>query len=552
MDLLIDIFGYASVILRGLLITAQSFLVGGIAFLVLLARPLAPAMGPSAAPVLAHTRRLMMIAAAALVGVCVLSTFVSTAVLVDTARISWTRALGAEFALAGFLNMAAGLAILVLLAAKRAETVPLPALVAFGLIVIGATVSTSHAAGRVDERGALAVLTAVHQLGAAIWIGGLPYFLHALKRCQDGGALRRIGRRYSLASMASVAAIGLAGLGMSLDYVGDVSAIYGTAYGVMVSTKVILFAALLLLGLGNYRVVERLRANPATPLLRLRRFAEVEIGVGLTIFFAAASLTSLPPASDLREDRVTVAEIVERNVPKWPRLSSPDRDTLAIAELERTLDVERSLAPQARTTAAYVPGAGIVPPRNANDIAWSEFNHHWAGIFVLAMGLLATLARTGKVGWARHWPLVFLGLALFLFLRSDPDAWPAGPIGFWDSMRDPEIVQHRAFVLLIIAFAFFEWRVQTGRARNQNHAHVFPLGMALGGALLLTHSHALSNVKDQLLIELTHTPLALAGITAAWTRWLELRLPASGKWTSWVWPICLSFVGVILLLYREA
>ncbi len=40
---------------------------------------------------------------------------------------------------------------------------------------------------------------------------------------------------------------------------------------------------------------------------------------------------------------------------------------------------------------------------------------------------------------------------------------------------------------------------------------MFPLLTALGGALLLTHSHAIANVKDQLLIEVSHTPLALAG-----------------------------------------
>ena len=55
-------------------------------------------------------------------------------------------------------------------------------------------------------------------------------------------------------------------------------------------------------------------------------------------------------------------------------------------------------------------------------------------------------------------------------------------------------------------------------------ALVFPLLCAAGGTLLLTHSHAIANVKDQLLIELTHTPLAIAGIAAGWARWLEIRL----------------------------
>jgi len=75
----------------------------------------------------------------------------------------------------------------------------------------------------------------------------------------------------------------------------------------------------------------------------------------------------------------------------------------------------------------------------------------------------------------------------------------------------------------------------------------------VGGAMLLTHSHQISNVKDQLLIELTHTPLALAGVASGWARWLELRLPGrGGRIAGWVWPMCFMLVGVILLWYREA
>jgi putative copper resistance protein D len=76
---------------------------------------------------------------------------------------------------------------------------------------------------------------------------------------------------------------------------------------------------------------------------------------------------------------------------------------------------------------------------------------------------------------------------------------------------------------------------------------------AVGGAALLTHQHAIANVKDQLLIELTHTPLALAAIGAGWARWLELRLdPPSNRIAGWVWPACFLLVGLLLLSYREA
>jgi putative copper resistance protein D len=64
-------------------------------------------------------------------------------------------------------------------------------------------------------------------------------------------------------------------------------------------------------------------------------------------------------------------------------------------------------------------------------------------------------------------------------------------------------------------------------------------------------------VKDQLLIELTHTPLALTGIVAGWARWLELRLDPqtnriAQRLAGWVWPVCFILVGFMLLGYREA
>jgi hypothetical protein len=52
--------------------------------------------------------------------------------------------------------------------------------------------------------------------------------------------------------------------------------------------------------------------------------------------------------------------------------------------------------------------------------------------------------------------------------------------------------QHRLFVVMILVFATFEIRVQTGRLTSMRAALVFPLVCAVGGALLLTHTHALT------------------------------------------------------------
>ena len=255
------------------------------------------------------------------------------------------------------------------------------------------------------------------------------------------------------------------------------------------------------------------------------------------------------------QDRATWADIAARNTPEWPRLSSPGHDRLALPALQARLDAEAA-ARAAKPLPAFIPGDGQIPPRNADDIAWSEYNHHWSGLFVTAVGLLALLNRAG-LGWARHWPLLFLGLGVFLFVRSDPEVWPLGSIGFFESFRDVEVVQHRIFVLLIAAFALFEWRVRAGGQAATRAALVFPLLCAAGGILLLTHSHAIANVKEQLLIEVSHTPLALAGIAAGWARWLELRLddassPGLRRVAGWTWPVCLLVCGLILLNYREA
>jgi len=552
MDLLVDLFGYLSIVVHGLTILSQSMALGGVLFLVLLARPLAPRLGRTG--IADGTTRIAGYAALGLLLAEAATVALQTAVLVDTVDLTVLDVLHAQFAVAGIVKTAAAVTMAVLLLRLKGQAPALP-LLALTAIELAAATLTTHAAARLDNRGWLLAVEGLHQLGAAVWIGGIPCFLLTLARVRDGITFREVGSRFSRMSMAGVACILVSGITMSLLYIGSWQGFYGTAFGVMVGAKVAMFLMLLGLGGMNFLLVERLRVDPSTSINRLRRFAEVEFGIGIAIFFAAASLTSVPPAVDLTQDRVSWHEIVERNIPQWPRLRSPDHDALALPALQEKLDQEAAVT-KAKPQVAFVPGSGELPPRNAADIAWSEYNHHWAGLIVVLVGVLGLLNRAG-VRWARHWPLAFLGLAVFLFFRSDPETWPMGDIGFLDSFRDVEVVQHRFFVLLIVVFAFFEWRVRTASRVNRYAVLVFPLLCAAGGTMLLTHSHAIANVKDQLLIELTHTPLALAGIAAGWARWLEIRLnprdnPVAWQIASWVWPVCILFCGLLLLGYREA
>ena len=89
--------------------------------------------------------------------------------------------------------------------------------------------------------------------------------------------------------------------------------------------------------------------------------------------------------------------------------------------------------------------------------------------------------------------------------------------------------------------------MRTGRLKKPALALVFPLLTVVGATALLAHSHAISNVKDQLLIELTHLPMAVLGILAGWTRWLQVKSPeGEGRWAGWVWPACFVLIGLLL------
>ena len=549
MDLLVDLFGYLSVLLRGFVLTAQTLTVGGVAFITLLLQPLAGDLGIFAKPVVERILRLLMWSALTLVVFEMLTLAVQATVLVGTLDISAADALSTSFAAAATAVSIGALAVVVAVA-RAPESFRSYVLVPAVLLILGAQVAASHAAARVDARAAMELAGLLHMGAAGVWIGGLPYLLLSLAGTTQSLAWSRIGRRYSLMSMLAVAVLIGAGTAMAIAYVGSLDALYGTAYGVMVVTKVLLLAAMLFLGSMNYRLVRKLQEDSGAGVLILRRFVEAELGIGLTVLFAAASLTSQPPGVDLTADRVTWAQIVQQLTPSRPRLTSPEYDSLAISRLDE--QIAGAVARHEPAPLAFIPGEGLPPPRNAMDIAWSEYNHHWAGLLLMGIALLALLERVPRFGWARHWPLGMVVLAAAVVWRADPEVWPTGHLGLFESLREPEVAQHRVFECLAASIGIIEWRARMGFTGGRRLLLLFPLLCALGGTLLLSHSHVLANVKDQLLIEITHLPLALGAIAAAWSRWIQVRLDGTpSRIAGWIWPAALLVVALSLLFYRE-
>ncbi len=539
---------FLDVLLRGLLLALVAVACGGVAWAMAVLHA-SPRTKPAGAVRLAlrATALAATLAAAAQLAVGLL-------VLSDLSRHAGAAPVAA-FVDTGFARAVlarAGLGIVLAVLAARLATRPgtpaaWVALAATAVALAGSGATVSHAASRVADRAWLLGLDAGHQLAVAVWVGGLAHLtLYAARaRREPDPRDAVVARRFSTLALVAVAVLVASGVALTVAYVGDPAAMIGTAYGVMILSKVVLLVAILGVAAVNHRLVRQigdmggLERGPHAPRRSdrpggtgaiLARLVEVELGLGLTVLFAAASLTSLPPAVDVAADRATPAEVAARFVPASPRLTSPPVGELLraadplMAPVVRRLDVER---------------------------AWSEYNHHWAGVFVLGMGLLAVLERLG-VRAGRHWPLLLLGLAAFLFVRNDPRAWPLGPAGFWESMTLPDVLQHRAFVVLVVVFGIFEWAVRTGRLRPRPWGLVFPLVGAVGGGLLLTHSHAMFNLKEEFLTEVTHAPLGILGAFMGWARWTELRLPEAGAVPGWIWRICFVAIGLLLLVYREA
>lgn len=524
----------AAVVLRAATLAFQSLMIGGVVFCALLLVP-----GAATRNFRGKALRLMRIAANGLAAAQLCFVATESVMLTRTSELHFADLLSANYFLAGLLTVAACAVFLATISAVKIDS----SLRLFFLApLLFASVWTSHSASRLDDRALLMLLTGLHQLATAVWIGAMPYLwlLLAAQQATEPALLRTV-QRYSRAALCSVAVLVVAGVSMAWVYTQAWSAVYGTAYGIVLTAKSVMLVALLLLGGANFFLVRNGRLHMPPILLRIARLSEAEIGIGFTIILAAASLGSQPPAIDLVQDRLSVTEIARRMAPEWPRLHSP------------ALRAMPAVQPIGQAIRAYAAESDeLSSANNRTEQAWAEYNHHWAGIVVFLAGLFAVMSRWERTKWARHWPLVFLGLAAFLFLRADPEAWPLGPRGFWASFYNPEDLEHRLFILLVLSFVGFEWRVQTGRIRLQKAALVFPAVCALGGALLLTHDHSAGNVKEELLGEISHTAIALCAVFAGWSRWLEIRLQGRGRrFAAAVWPACLMLIGLVLLNYRE-
>ena len=425
---------------------------------------------------------------------------------------------------------------------ERRPGAPLPWCVIGGLaMLLGASGAwLSHAVGRHEDRLFLMTLTGLHQLGVAVWLGGIMQLVRLWRRIRHQTNLKPLWpvlvKRFAWVGGPATLGIIATGVLLARSYIGTWQGLIGTDYGAMVLIKVVLLAAVLCFAGLNFCAARTHRASAGAGgvFQRVPYYVEVETLLLTAILVAAVSLSTQPPAIDVSDQYATWAEVSEVFQPKVPRLTSPSYAEAIAAFSSRV-----------STSEGVTAGVGTY---------WSDYNHNVSGLFVVIMAILGLASQTRRAPWARHWPLGFIALGVFIVLRSDAeDSWPFGRMGFWEGLlSSDEILLHRLGAVTACVLGLIEWRARVNGRRDTPLAYVIPLLCAMGGLLLIGHMHAGFQLKEEFLIQMTHNAIGLLAVIMACGRWLELRLtPPAGRLVGAVFMSALLVVGLLLLFYRE-
>lgn len=190
-------------------------------------------------------------------------------------------------------------------------------------------------------------------------------------------------------------------------------------------------------------------------------------------------------------------------------------------------------------------------------VAYSEFNHHLAGVFLLLIGF-------GEVRQAFGWkslawtgmllPSALIIAGLFLLIWSDHDAWPVGSLSFWQTFggHDPEVLQHKLYGILALAVGAVEFSRRVGWSGHALWATPLPLFAIVGGLMLFSHSHGDHPAAHK--IALHHAMMGTMAVMAGSSKFISgWRSRQAGERSYWelLWACLVVAIGVQLLIYSE-
>jgi len=193
--------------------------------------------------------------------------------------------------------------------------------------------------------------------------------------------------------------------------------------------------------------------------------------------------------------------------------------------------------------------------------AYSEFNHHMAGVFVLLIGLSELRGALGvaMLAWSRFLlPVAMLGAGGFLMIWSDHDAWPIGSLSFAQTFfsDDFETVQHKLYAILLLGVGSIEFLRRMGRIKHMAWGIPLPLFALIGGMMLFLHSHGMHPSAHKIAFHhsVMGTMAILAGVCKITAGYKSPGVGSDGAGRSawaFAWSVLVLLIGVELLVYTE-
>ncbi|HWP85304.1 MAG TPA: hypothetical protein VNN17_08955 [Terriglobia bacterium] len=203
------------------------------------------------------------------------------------------------------------------------------------------------------------------------------------------------------------------------------------------------------------------------------------------------------------------------------------------------------------------------PEELAADKRFSEFNHRFAGVFVLLVGVLALLEPrlAARYRWVRYlWSVLFFAPGLYLFFWSDPESWPLGNQTLvYVITQNVQVLQHKVFSLILLGLGVVEFIRVRWKPHSLGLACVFPALAGAGALLLLFHPHA-SDVgmamdaeahRAMIHIERQHLGFAAAGFGIAVSKAVSDVGRFYPRLMRILFAVCMTSLGMLLLGYNE-
>ena len=445
----------------------------------------------------------------------------------------------------------AALRMALLLLAAAATKLPARAkwwgVLALGLAAAVCSALVSHAAAQPESNASAIVIHLAHVLAAAAWIGVLIHLLASRERITRAEApaevsgIAEIVRRFSPLALGASSLIAVSGVLAAVRYLGSVSAVPTSAYGLTLVVKLALLLPLLVAGWTNFRVVRpallQLTAQPGArasgelrrgTLQLFGRMLELEVTAGILVIAVAGILGSVSP---------------------------PFEDSAVLLTAQQSAAL---VTPDLPTTTLIDPASFYgAAQRTVDDLRYSEFMHNYSGIMVMLLGLawlVQSLRGTPGKAAARAWPFLMIPFAVFIAVAADPEVFILKQVTYLEALQDPQILEHQIGTLLVLVLIWFGWRDRRRPEEERPLGFILPSLMILGSLLLLGHAHSfLTNTQELTnLINVQHAMIGACGLFAGTARWLELRALLPERVARFLWPGFVISVGVIMtFFYRE-